>query len=255
MPDPVSPVVESQRNPPIGSNPNSYASSSEERVKPGETHGVGPDEGSRFMNNLNNQTKAGSSVVTSNTLVSKAPSGGSGAADHALKVFGNMSEQHVGSDRSIAKNGGGSGAADHALKVFGDMSAQRAGTDGSIAKNGGGVVPNALQGILPSGGVGLTEALVPVVLVLANNATTKRALRSSGVSQKVINKALPSGGENMPPQLTEGGSLANTIAIPAGLFLASHMVAKSARRTGKNFRKSRKQSDNRRSRRYRRRRR
>jgi hypothetical protein len=207
-----------------GSNPNSSGYSSDEGVKPGETHGVGPGEGSRYMNILNKQPKAGSSVVTSNTLVSKAP-------------------------------GGGSGAADHALKVFGDMSAQRAGTDGSIAKNGGGVVPNALQGILPSGGVGLTEALVPVVLVLANNATTKRALRSSGVSQKVINKALPSGGENMPPQLTEGGSLANTIAIPAGLFLASHMVAKSARRTGKNFRKSRKQSDNRRSRRYRRRRR
>lgn len=187
----------------------------------GKATGIGPLPGSGY-------SKGGrSSVVTSNALVSKAP-------------------------------GGGSGAADHALKVFGDMSAQRAGHDGSIATNaqlGGGVVPNALQGILPSGGIGLTETLVPVVLVLANNVATKDALRSSGLSQKVINKALPSGGENMPPQLTEGGSLANTIAIPAGLFLANHMIAKSARRTGKNFRKSRTPRDNRKSRRYRRRRR
>jgi hypothetical protein len=213
----ATPVVNSKMS---SSVPNVNVYNPHENLTNGQQSGTAPAN----SNYAAKSNKGGSSVVTSNTLVSKAP-------------------------------GGGSGAADHALKVFGDMSAQRAGTDGSIAKNGGGVVPNALQGILPSGGVGLTEALVPVVLVLANNATTKRALRSSGVSQKVINKALPSGGENMPPQLTEGGSLANTIAIPAGLFLASHMVAKSARRTGKNFRKSRKQSDNRRSRRYRRRRR
>ena len=200
------------------SNNNNGDYGNNNTLPPGKTFGIKP---------LGYPKPGGrSSVVTSNALVSKAP-------------------------------GGGSGAADHALKVFGDMSAQRAGHDGSIATNaqlGGGVVPNALQGILPSGGIGLTETLVPVVLVLANNVTTKDALRSSGLSQKVINKALPSGGENMPPQLTEGGSLANTIAIPAGLFLANHMIAKSARRTGKNFRKSRTPRDNRKSRRYRRRR-
>lgn len=206
-------------------SPSLPPSSSSSEVYPpinGKTFGIAPLGAKHYPKS----NQGGTSVVSSNALVSKAP-------------------------------GGGSGAADHALKVFGDMSAQRAGHDGSIATNaqlGGGVVPNALHGILPSGGIGLTESLVPVVLVLANNATTKHALRSSGVSQKVINKALPSGGENMPPQLTEGGSLANTIAIPAGLFLANHMVAKSARRTGKNFRKSRKPRDNRKSRRNSRRR-
>lgn len=130
---------------------------------------------------------------------------------------------------------GGVGSADQVMKTLGNMNDQIRGPNGAIA---------------PKGGVGLTESLVPVVLILANNAVTKNALRSTGISKKVLDKALPQGGENMPPELTEGGNLANTIAIPAGLVLASHMVAKSARRTERNVRRPRRRDGK--SRRYRR---
>jgi hypothetical protein len=53
--------------------------------------------------------------------------GGSGAADHAIAVFGNMNEQHAQEGSNvIATKVGGAGAADHAIAVFGGMNEQHA---------------------------------------------------------------------------------------------------------------------------------
>jgi hypothetical protein len=131
-------------------------------------------------------------------------------------------------DTNLQLPSGGSGAAEFGVKVFGDMNQQQGDSTGAIRLN----LPGGGSGVpLPNGGFGLTESLVPAVLILANNAITKRALKNSGFSSKYVNKQLPRGGENMPPELTEGGGLANTLALPVGLVLASNAMNRSLRKT------------------------
>ena len=56
-----------------------------------------------------------------------AKRGGSGAAEHAINVFGGMNEQHAQQGSNvIATKVGGAGAADHAIAVFGNMNEQHA---------------------------------------------------------------------------------------------------------------------------------
>ena len=112
-------------------------------------------------------------------------------------------------------NGGG-GAADHVINTLGGMNDQHAGMDGAIASKM--VAPTAL----PTGGVGVTDVLVPAMLVLANNTVSKNTLRNMGVSNKVL------GGKNA--EVTNGGNLANTIALPVGLVLANQYLTKTLRR-------------------------
>jgi hypothetical protein len=95
---------------------------------------------------------------------------------------------------------------------------QTANDSGSIVVKGGKpdvVVDNVEQ----DGGVGLTEAVVPVVLFLANNAVSKKLLSQSGLSAKQLK------GGNLH-SLPDGGSLANSIAVPAGLVLANNYLGK-----------------------------
>jgi hypothetical protein len=87
-----------------------------------------------------------------------------------------------------------------------------------------------------TGGVGLTEAVVPVVLFLANNAVSKKLLSQTGLSSKQIK------GGNV--QLPDGGSLANSIAVPAGLVLANHYLGKSLRSRPKPYLGTRRPSFN-----------
>ncbi len=101
------------------------------------------------------------------------------------------------------------------VSAYGAGNEQTRGSDGSISVKGG----NEMR--VPTGGVGLTEAVVPVVLFLANNAVSKKLLSQTGLSAKQFK-----GGK---VELPEGGSLANSIAVPAGLVLANHYLGKSLR--------------------------
>lgn len=116
------------------------------------------------------------------------------------------------------QNGGG--AAEYAQGVYGtERNAQ-----GAISTHA------------PTGGVGLTEAVVPVVLFLANNAVSKKLLSQTGLSSKQIK-----GGK---VELPDGGSLANSIAVPAGLILANHYLGKSLRSRPKPYLGTRRPSFN-----------
>ncbi len=85
------------------------------------------------------------------------------------------------------KPSGGAGAAEHMLNVAGNMNQQQTGADGSLAYK----MP------VVTGGVGVTEALVPAVLVLANTKLSKNWLRNSGLSGKTLKKGLSiNGGSN-----------------------------------------------------------
>jgi len=115
---------------------------------------------------------------------------------------------------------GGSGAAEYVQGVAGGMNEQTANANGSIQLN------NPIKGgmgmpALSYGGVGMTEAMVPAVLFLANNAITKNLLRNSGVSGKTL--------KNVKRPFMKGGDLANAIAVPAGLILANNYFGKSMR--------------------------
>jgi hypothetical protein len=61
------------------------------------------------------------------TKSKSAKRGGSGAAEHAIKVFGGMNEQHAQEGSNvIAVKVGGAGAAEHAIAVFGNINEQHA---------------------------------------------------------------------------------------------------------------------------------
>ena len=115
---------------------------------------------------------------------------------------------------------GGSGAAEYVQGVVGGINQQTVNAQGAIQTNmpmGGG---SGME-LLPSGGIGMTEAMVPAVLFLANNAITKNLLRNSGVSGKTL--------KNVKRPFMKGGDLANAIAVPAGLILANNYFGKSMR--------------------------
>ena len=121
--------------------------------------------------------------------------------------------------RKQDKQNGGGGGAEWAQSVYGtDRNAQ-----GAISTH----TPTGGNPLVPTGGVGLTEAVVPVVLFLANNAVSKKLLSQTGLSSKQIK------GGNV--ELPDGGSLANSIAIPAGLVLANNYLGKSLRSRSKSY--------------------
>jgi len=99
---------------------------------------------------------------------------------------------------------GGIGAAEYVASVFGGPGQQHAGADGSIAV----AQPGA---VLPTGGVGLTEMAVPVVLMLTSNYAGKMLSKKNMLNLN--------GGNN-------GGALTE-MAVPATLIIASNYFGKS----------------------------
>ena len=89
-----------------------------------------------------------------------------------------------------------------------------------------------------TGGVGVTEALVPAVLVLANTKLSKNWLRNSGLSGKTLKKGLSiNGGSN---ELAKtgieqhvGGNLANAIVIPTSLARVKNYMGNQINKTVK----------------------
>jgi hypothetical protein len=125
----------------------------------------------------------------------------------------------------VAPPAGGAGAAPYMLNVAGNMNEQQAGADGSIAYK------------QQTGGVGLTESLVPVVLVLANTKLSKNWLRNSGLSGKTLKKGLSIGGSGEVAQNDiakhVGGNLANVIMVPASLIRAKNYMGNQIKKTVK----------------------
>ena len=126
----------------------------------------------------------------------------------------------------VAPPAGGAGAAQYMLNVAGNMNEQQAGADGSIAYK-----PQ-------TGGVGLTETLVPVVLVLANTKLSKNWLRNSGLSGKTLKKGLSIGGggddvAKIGIEQHVGGNLANAIMVPASLIRAKNYMGNQIKKTVK----------------------
>jgi len=123
----------------------------------------------------------------------------------------------------VAPPAGGAGAAQYMLNVAGNMNEQQAGADGSIAYK------------QQTGGVGLTESLVPVVLVLANTKLSKNWLRNSGLSGKTLKKGLSIGGSGESAKIEQhvGGNLANAIMVPASLIRAKNYMGNQIKKTVK----------------------
>ena len=119
---------------------------------------------------------------------------------------------------------GGAGAAEHMLNAAGNMNQQQAGADGSLAYK---------MPVVP-GGVGLTEALVPAVLVLANTKLSKNWLRNSGLSGKTLKNGLSiRGGSNEKIDEMMGGNLANAIVIPTSLARVKNYMGSQLNKTVK----------------------
>ena len=118
---------------------------------------------------------------------------------------------------------GGAGAADHMIGVAGNMNEQQAGADGSLAYR------------QQTGGVGLTEALVPAVLVLANTKLSKKWLRNSGLSGKTMKNGLSiGGGDDAAKTGIEhhvGGSLSNAIVVPTSLVRVKNYMGTQLKKT------------------------
>jgi len=123
------------------------------------------------------------------------------------------------------KISGGAGAADYMINVAGNMNQQQPGADGSLAYK----MP------VVTGGVGLTEALVPAVLVLANTKLSKNWLRNSGLSGKTLKNGLSiSGGSNNEKiDKMMGGNLANAIVIPTSLARVKNYMGNQINKTVK----------------------
>jgi hypothetical protein len=123
------------------------------------------------------------------------------------------------------KISGGAGAAEHMLNVAGNMNQQQAGADGSLAYK----MP------VVTGGVGVTEALVPAVLVLANTKLSKNWLRNSGLSGKTLKNGLSIHGGSNNEKIGEmmGGNLANAIVIPTSLARVKNYMGNQIKKTVK----------------------
>jgi len=159
--------------------------------------------------------------VDSNSHVSSAVNGGGGSTFRRIKGGGGSTFRRIK----------GGGAAEHMINVAGNMGQQQAGADGSIAYK------------QQTGGFGLTESLVPVVLVLANTKVSKNWLRNSGLSGKTLKKGLSIGGSGKVAQndiaTHVGGNLANVIVVPASLVRAKNYMGKQLRKTVKQTMNSR----------------
>jgi hypothetical protein len=129
----------------------------------------------------------------------------------------------VPTSHSPSKLSGGAGAAEHMLNVAGNMNQQQAGADGSLAYK------------MPTGGVGLTEALVPAVLVLANTKLSKNWLRNSGLSGKTLKNGLSINGGSNNEKIDQmmGGNLANAIVIPTSLARVKNYMGNQINKTVK----------------------
>jgi len=182
--------------------------------------------------------------------------GGSGAADHAIKVFGGINEQHAQPGSNvIATKVGGAGAAEHAISVFGNMNEQHA-QEGSnvIATKVGGKSQGGKQQQLQELQQKLNQALQQQQesLMGQSGGESQQPLEKLQQLQQLLQQR---GGrlnkqqiEKLDKQLEQQGGegILSTIAIPAVLLYANHRYGKRSsnkltrkgKRLTKNLRRS-----------------
>jgi sirohydrochlorin ferrochelatase len=187
--------------------------------------------------------------------------GGSGAAEHAIAVFGNMNEQHAQEGSNvIATKVGGSGAAEHAIAVFGNMNEQHA-QEGSnvIATKVGGKSQGGKQQQLQELQQKLNEVLAQKEQeqeqhqnVIVGGQQQDKQLQKLQQLQQLLQQR---GGklnkqqiEKLDKQLEQQGGegVLSTIVVPAVLLYANHRYGKRSsnkltrkgKRLTKNLRRS-----------------
>lgn len=166
--------------------------------------------------------------------------GGSGAAEHAIAVFGNMNDQHAQEGSNvIATKVGGAGAADHAIAVFGNMNEQHA-QEGSnvIATKIGGKSQGGKQQQLEQLQRKLNQVLAQKEQEQQENIVGGQQQQDGG-EQKQLEKLQQlqqllqqRGGKLNKQQIVKldkqlekqqgGEGILSTIAVPAVLLYANH---------------------------------
>lgn len=161
----------------------------------------------------------GNTVLPSSESSSLLMKGGDGAADYMIKVAGDMGQQVAGNNGSLQYSQT-AGSADLAVPAGFLLASQLA-----KSYNGGkrGTRRNGKKN--QSGGLGITEMAVPVVLVLASNAFSKNAQTLKRLNP--IKGGAEMNEEKMPEQ--EGG--AAPILVPAALLLANTLLPKAIRKS------------------------
>ena len=189
--------------------------------------------------------------------------GGSGAAEHAIAVFGNMNDQHAQEGSNvIATKVGGAGAADHAIAVFGNMNEQHA-QEGSnvIATKIGGKSQGGKQQQLEELQRKLNQVLAQKEQEQQENIVGGQQQQDGG-EQKQLEKLQQlqqllqqRGGKLNKQQIVKldkqlekqgGEGILATIAVPAVLLYANHRYGKRSsnklthkgKRLTKNLRRS-----------------
>jgi hypothetical protein len=189
--------------------------------------------------------------------------GGSGAAEHAIAVFGNMNDQHAQEGSNvIATKVGGAGAADHAIAVFGNMNEQHA-QEGSnvIATKIGGKSQGGKQQQLQQLQQKLNQVLAQKEQEQQENIVGGQQQQDGG-EQKQLEKLQQlqqllqqRGGKLNKQQIVKldkqlekqgGEGILSTIAVPAVLLYANHRYGKRSfnkltrkgKRLTKNLRRS-----------------
>jgi len=195
-----------------------------------------------------------------------AKRGGSGAAEHAINVFGGMNEQHAQEGSNvIATKVGGAGAADHAIAVFGNMNEQHA-QEGSnvIATKVGGKSQGGKQQQLEELQQKLDQALQQQlqeqlqqqdVMVGGHQQEQQQKDKQLQKLQQLQQLLQQRGGKLNKQQIQKldkqlekqgGEGILSTIAVPAVLLYANHRYGKRSsnkltrkgKRLTKNLRRS-----------------
>jgi len=195
-----------------------------------------------------------------------AKRGGSGAAEHAINVFGGMNEQHAQEGSNvIATTVGGAGAADHAIAVFGNMNEQHA-QEGSnvIATKVGGKSQGGKQQQLEELQQKLDQALQQQlqeqlqqqdVMVGGHQQEQQQKDKQLQKLQQLQQLLQQRGGKLNKQQIQKldkqlekqgGEGILSTIAVPAVLLYANHRYGKRSsnkltrkgKRLTKNLRRS-----------------
>jgi len=162
----------------------------------------------------------GGNTVLPSSLLMK---GGDGAADYMIKVAGDMGQQMAGNHGGLQYNQA-AGSADMAVPAGFLLASQLAKSYNGGKRSTRGTRRNGKKN--QSGGLGITEMAVPVVLVLASNAFSKNA--------QTLKRMNPiKGGADLENEekLPEGG--AAPILVPAALLLANTLLPKSIRKRSK----------------------
>ena len=197
-------------------------------------------------------------IIYRMTKSKSAKRGGSGAAEHAIKVFGGMNEQHAQEGSNvIAVKVGGAGAAEHAIAVFGNINEQHAQPGSNvIATKVGGKNQGGKQQQLAELQEKLNQALlqqqqVPT-LEQSGGEQQQQPLEKLQQLQQLLQQR---GGKLNKQQLTKlskqleqqgGEGILSTIAVPAVLLYANHRYGKRSsnkltrkgKRLTKNLRRS-----------------